>query len=192
MQFNFSDPRLIIGVVVVLAVIVIVVALAARARHAKTEALKNRFGPEYERAVKLHGRKAEAQLSQREARVERMKLVRLTAAARERYLNEWQTLQMRFVDHPKTSVAAAEELVSSLMADRGYPEGSFEQRCEDISVYHPQLVEHYRTAHGVATRVMSGEASTEELRTAMIQYRALFDELIGEATPVEMRTSAAA
>jgi hypothetical protein len=187
-QINWTDPRLLIGIVVVMVLIAVVAALASRARRAKTEALRSRFGPEYERTIREHGRKGEAQLAAREARVNGFKIRQLTVAERERFVAEWEALQMRFVDHPKTAVAEADEVVGSLMAARGYPATSFEQRAEDISVNHPQMVTHYRSAHAVAVRATGTEESTEEMRQAMIHYRALFDELIGEAAQVDIRT----
>jgi hypothetical protein len=153
---------------------------------------RNRFGPEYDRAVLEHGseRKAEAKLADRETRVKHLKIRALTAAERGRFFADWQSVQSRFVDHPKSAVTEADELVSSLMQARGYPVADFDQRAADISVDHPRLVENYRSAHGVAVRLGRDEASTEDLRTAMIQYRNLFDELVEEQTPVGIKSVA--
>jgi len=182
MHLNLTDPRLIAGAVVIVLIIVIGVAFYVRNRRKTTAGFRNRFGPEYDRAVLEHGseHKAEAKLADRETRVESLKIRALTVAERGRYSADWQSAQSRFVDHPKGAVTEADELVYSLMQARGDPVADFDQRAADISVDHPRLVENYRSAHGVAVRLGRDEASTEDLRTAMIQYRNLFDELVQE------------
>jgi len=180
MQLNSSDPRLIIGIVALVVIIAVVVAILVRERRKKTERLRARFGSEYERTVLERGseRNAQAALAAREERVESLKIHDLAPAERERFLNEWQLVQSRFVDHPRGSVIEADELVASLMHARGYPVVDFEQRAADISVNHPRVVENYRSAHAIAQRPSSTEITTEDMRTAMLQYRALFDELL--------------
>ena len=180
MNLNLMDPKLIALAVVVVVVIVVAVALYMRNRRNTTAGLKARFGPEYDRALVQHGseRKAEAKLADRESRVDLLKIRDLDIVERERYLTEWQTVQSRFVDYPKGAVTEADELVCSLMKTRGYPVTDFDQRAADISVDHPLVVENYRSAHNIALRLAKGEANTEELRTAMIHYRSLFDELV--------------
>jgi hypothetical protein len=192
MQLNWTDPRLIIGLVVIALVIIACIALYIRERRKKTEKLRKRFGSEYERAVLEDGseRKAEARLEARETRVEHLKIRDLAPTERERFLAEWASVQSRFVDHPKGAVTEADELVSSLMHARGYPVADFEQRAADISVNHPRVVEHYRSAHAIAVRLGTDEATTEDLRTAMIQYRNLFDELLQVHSPSEVRSAA--
>lgn len=192
MQLNPADPKFIIGLVVILAILAIGVALYVINRRKTTANLRQQFGPEYDRAVREHGseRIAEAKLEAREARVERLKIRDLTPAERERYLADWQSVQSRFVDHPKSAVTEADELVSSLMQARSYPVADFEQRAADISVKHPRVVEHYRAAHAVAVRLGRDEATTEDMRTAMIQYRTLFDELLHVPPPAEIRSVA--
>jgi hypothetical protein len=192
MLLNLMDPRLIVGVAVIVLIIVIGVALYVRKKRKTTVGLRARFGPEYDRAVLTHGseRKAEAKLEDRETRVESLKIRDLGAAERERFIAEWRSVQSRFVDHPKGSVTEADELVSSLMQACGYPVADFDQRAADISVNHPRVVEYYRSAHGVAVRLGKDEATTEDLRTAMIQYRSLFDELVQVRTPGEIKAVA--
>jgi hypothetical protein len=187
MNLNLMDPKLIALAVVVVLVIVVAVVLYMRNRRNTTAGLKNRFGPEYDRAVQQHGseRKAEAKLADRESRVDLLKIRDLDPVERERYLTEWQTVQSRFVDYPKGAVTEADELVCSLMKTRGYPVTDFDQRAADISVDHPLVVENYRSAHNIALRLARGEANTEELRTAMIHYRSLFDELAQVQTPAD-------
>jgi hypothetical protein len=191
MNLNLMDPKLIVLAVVVVLVIVVAVALYMRKRRNTTAGLKNRFGPEYDRAVKQNGseRKAEAKLADRETRVDMLKIRDLDLAERERYPAQWQTVQSRFVDHPKGAVTEADDLVCSLMQTRGYPVADFDQRAADISVDHPLVVENYRSAHNIALRLGKGEASTEELRTAMIHYRSLFDELVQVHTPGDKRVA---
>jgi FtsZ-interacting cell division protein ZipA len=187
MQLNPSDPRLIIGIVALVVIIAVIVAILVRERRKKTEHLRARFGSEYERTVLERGseRNAEAALAAREERVESLKIHDLAPAERERFLNEWQLVQSRFVDHPRGSVIEADELVASLMHARGYPVVDFEQRAADISVNHPRVVENYRSAHAIAQRPTSTEITTEDMRTAMLQYRALFDELLLVNTRIE-------
>ncbi len=192
MNLNLTDPKVIIPAVVVLLLIVIAVALYIRKRRKTSAELRNRFGPEYQFAVQQqHGseRKAEAQLADREARVEMLKIRNLDLIERERYIGEWQTVQSRFVDYPKGAVTEADELVCSLMRTRGYPVADFDQRAADISVDHPQVMENYRSAHNIALRLGRGEASTEELRTAMIHYHSLFDELVQPPTAGDRRVA---
>lgn len=191
MNINFMDPRLIAVIAVVVLLIVVVAVLYARKRKKTSAGLRDRFGPEYDRAVKQHGseRKAEARLADRETRVDMLKIRDLDSAERERYLAQWQAVQGRFVDFPKGAVTEADELVSSLMQTRGYPVADFDQRAADISVDHPRVVENFRSAHAIALRVGKGEDSTEELRTAMIHYRSLFDELVQVQVPADKRVA---
>jgi hypothetical protein len=182
---QLMDPKLIACVVVVILVIVVAVALYVRKRKKTTAELRDRFGPEYERAVQTHGseRRAEVKLVDREKRVEKLKIRDLDPTERERFSGQWQSVQSRFVDYPKGAVTEANELVSSLMQTRGYPVADFDQRAADISVDHPLVVDHYRSAREIALRLSRNEASTEDLRTAMIHYRSLFEELVQVQTP---------
>ena len=179
MHLNLTDPKLIALVVAVVLLIAVIAWLYLRKRRTTTANLRRRFGTEYERVALEHGseRKAEAKLADREKRVESFKLRDLDPIERERFSKQWVTLQSRFVDSPKGAVAEADDLVSSLMKTRGYPVSDFDQRADDISVDHPRVVENYRLAHALALRIGKDQASTEDLRTAMIHYRSLFDEL---------------
>jgi hypothetical protein len=192
MQLNWTDPKLIIGLVVIALIIVVVIGLYMRERRKTTAKLRKRFGSEYDRTVLEEGSegKAEARLEARETRVEHLRIRDLATTERERFLAEWASVQSRFVDHPKGAVTEADELVSSLMHARGYPVADFEQRAADISVNHPRVVENYRSAHAIAVRLGSDEATTEDLRAAMIQYRNLFDELLQVHSPSETRSAA--
>ena len=185
MNFNPMDPKLIVLAGVVILVIIVAVVLYMRKRKKTTAELRDHFGAEYDRAVQRHGseRKAEAKLTDRAARVEMLRIRELDPVECERYVSQWQAVQSRFVDYPKGTVTEADELVCSLMKARGYPVTDFDQRAADISVDHPRVVENYRSAHDIALRVGSGGVTTEDLRTAMINYRSLFDELVQVQTP---------
>jgi hypothetical protein len=185
MAIDWSDPRVIAGAVAVVVMLFLGTVLAVRWQRQKTARLRERFGPEYDRAVLTHGSagKAEAKLVGREERVEKLRLRNLSAGSRERFLARWAEVQSHFVDHPTAAVTEADELVSLLMLERGYPDGDFEQRSADISVNHPRLVQSFRTAHEIATRVGKDDSSTEDLRVAMVQYRSLFDELVEVPAP---------
>ena len=189
MNLNLLDPKLIVLVVAVILIIAVFALLYMRKRRSKTADLRQKFGPEYERAVREHGseRKAEAKLEDREKRVEKLSIRDLDSMERERFSKRWESVQSRFVDSPKGAVAEADDLVSSLMKARGYPVADFDQRAADISVDHPRLVENYRSAHEIALRVGKNAATTEDLRTAMIHYRSLFEEMVQVPTSVERK-----
>ena len=142
--------------------------------------LQERFGPEYGRTVNELGSrtKGESDLKAREKRVERLDILALAPSEAARFTTAWQALQSRFVDNPKGVVVQAEQLVRELMEKRGYPMGDFERRAGDISVDHPDVVANYRSAQAIAVRDRQGAADTEELRKAVVHYRALFDELL--------------
>jgi hypothetical protein len=190
--YHFTYTQLIVAAVVLAILVVIAVAAYLQHRKAKTAAFRNRFGSEYDRAVLEHGssQKAEAKLADRETRVETLKIRDLGATERERFVSEWQTVQSRFVDHPKAAVTEADDLIAALLEARGYPKDSFEQRAADVSVTYPRVMENYRVAHAIAVRPSQTEASTEELRIAMIQYRAIFDELAQAQKPQQIKSEA--
>lgn len=168
-------------VVILALLLVVVVALAVSAtRRRHSDELRERFGPEYDRAVQQYGdpRKAEAELLSRAKRVEAFDLHDLAPDERNRFAEEWRATQAEFVDDPDKSIAHADRLVKRVMQARGYPVGDFEQRAADISVDHPTVVNHYRTAHEIALRQSQGKANTEDLRQAMVHYRALFEDLL--------------
>jgi hypothetical protein len=189
MNLNLMDPKVIALAVAVILIIAVLVLLYMRKRRSTTADLRKKFGPEYDRAVRVHGteRKAEAKLEDREKRVEKLNLRDLDPMERERFTKHWESVQSRFVDSPKGAVAEADDLVSSLMKVRGYPVSDFDQRAADISVDHPRVVENYRSAHEIALRVGKDGSTTEELRTAMIHYRSLFDELVQVPVIVERK-----
>ena len=189
MNLNLLDPKLIALAVAVILVIAGLAWLYLRKRRNTTAVLRKKFGPEYDRAVKVHGseRKAEGKLEDREKRVEKLNLRDLDPIEHQRFSKRWESVQSRFIDSPKGAVTEADDLVSSLMKTRGYPVSEFDQRAADISVDHPRVVENYRSAHEIALRVGKDAATTEDLRTAMIHYRSLFEELVQVPASVETK-----
>ena len=169
-----------------LSVVLIIIAIAAIAAAAwmfvekkRTERLKTKFGPEYDRMVQESGRRpAEATLESRAKRVEKLPIRALGNQEREDFARRWREEQARFVDDPRVAVESADRLVNEVMRARGYPMGEFEQRAADISVDHPRVVENYRAAHEIAQRDAGGKATTEDLRRAMVHYRSLFEDLL--------------
>ncbi len=169
--------------VAIIVVIVIIAAVAGfSAMAARRRRLKERFGPEYDRLVadQQSQRKAEAELASRQRRVRSLDIRPLTTGARTEYSAQWATIQERFVDHPAAAVSQAQQLVTAVLRDRGYPTEGYDQIMADLSVEHARTLEHYRTAHGISESAEDGSASTEDLRQAMIHYRAMFDDLLGD------------
>ncbi len=189
---HFTNTQIISAAVVLVFLVVVAIVGFVHRRGTRTKGFRNRFGSEYDRAVLEHGssRKAEAKLADRETRVDALKIRELGATERERFVAEWQTVQSRFVDHPKAAVTEADDLIAALLEARGYPKGGFEQRAADVSVTYPRVMENYRGAHAIAVRPGRAEASTEELRTAMIHYRAIFDEIVQDQSPQEKKSAA--
>jgi len=183
MNINLMDPRLLAVAAAVVVIIGVGMWLYVRKRRGTTAGLRQKFGPEYDRAVLAHGSKAEAKLADREKRMETLNIRDLDLVEHERYSKQWQAVQSRFVDSPKGAVAEADDLLSSVMKVRGYPVSDFDQRAADISVAYPRVVENYRSAHEIALRVGKDAATTEDLRTAMIHYRSLFEELVQVSVP---------
>ena len=176
-----STMTIVVAVVVVLAVIALALLVAAGLRDRRSQRLRDRFGPEYQRAVDETGdrHQAERLLRERMERREELPIRDLEPSARQRYAQEWRSIQMRFVDDPRGAVAAADQLISSVMRDRGYPAESFEQQVADVSVDHGSTVDAYRRGRQVLADARE-QVATDDLRQAMVHYRALFEELLGE------------
>ena len=178
-----DQHQLVIVVAVIVIALVVVAAIAfATSRKRRSMRLKQRFGPEYDRVLREEGdpRKAEGVLEFRQKRREKFKVRPLSASDRANFETRWREVQARFVDDPAGAVTVAESLVTDVMQSRGYPIGEFEQRAADLSVDYPVIVDNYRAAHAIAVRHGTGQASTEDLRQAMVHYRALFQELLEE------------
>jgi hypothetical protein len=176
-------------VVVLLAIIGVLVARQQRSRKLKAD-----FGPEYDRVVAERGdqRSAENELVGRRKRVSEFEIRPLAPADRERYVERWGATQRKFVDKPEAAVREAHLLVQQVMHDRGYPvDEDFQQRAADLSLDHPEVVENYRAAQSISLRAEQGQADTEQLRQAMVHFRALFDDLLapGDGTPARDRDS---
>lgn len=175
---NILIPVIVAIIIIVLLVMLFRVMTARR----RSSTLRERFGSEYDRTVDSTGgrRDAESELEQREERVEALDIRPLSDEDRGRFSQSWQDLQSQFVDDPAGAVTHADQLVADVMETRGYPVGDFDQRAADVSINHPGVVENYRVAHEIAVSHFKGEATTEDLRQAMVHYRALFDDLLGE------------
>ncbi|MFZ0981243.1 MAG: hypothetical protein WAN23_17715 [Candidatus Acidiferrales bacterium] len=180
---ELSATQIGIAIVVVAVIVAAGIAIWFSIRKRRTEKLRTQFGnAEYTRAVNEGGsqRKAEAALDQRAERVEALHIRPLASADRARFVESWARVQARFVDSPGGAVTDADQLLGDVLSTRGYPMSDFEQRAADISVDHPLVLENYRAAHEAALRQTRGQASTEDLRQAMIHYRTLFEELVAE------------
>lgn len=179
------DPTLIwiaIGAVVLLAVIFL---FARGARRSRSESLRETFGTEYNHVVREKGRKrGEEELLTRAEEVRDIEIRPLSASDTERYRGEWQRIESRFVERPTTAVVEADELIASIMRGQGYPIGDFERHAAHLAVKHPNVVSHYRAGHDAIDANRDGKSSTEELRQAMLHYRALVNELLGTRSDV--------
>jgi len=184
-----TESTLVMTIVVAAAAAVIIILIATRrAKQKRSQRLRTRFGPEYFRAVTDHGDKARAEkaLEEREKRSAKIVLHPLSSSDRQEFAQAWRALQTHFVDAPGNAVIEADLLLERLMRQRGYPVSGFEQQASDLSVNHPEAVGNYRLAHQIADRQRRGEASTEDLREAIIQYRILYEALLdGHADHME-------
>jgi hypothetical protein len=173
------SPTVVIILVVV--VLVVVAAIVYGVQVSKRKQLQNTFGPEYDRVVADTGSRsdAEKELREREKRHAEFELKPLSAESKATYSNAWEEVQIDFVDHPEQAVSTADELVTRLIAERGYPSAEYDDQLANLSVDHARTLGHYRDAHAISERSQKGEASTEDLRQALVHYRALFADLLG-------------
>ncbi|WP_433172172.1 hypothetical protein [Actinoallomurus sp. CA-150999] len=181
-----------VAVIVIVAVLVIAALGFLASRQQQRRRLRERFGPEYDRAVERHGsvREAEQELRAREQRHRELQIHPLDPPVRDRYRADWLRMQERFVDSPRSAVAEADNLLVRAMKDRGYPTEDYEQQVADLSVEHGGTIGRYRTAHDIRGRADTGQATTEDLRQAMVHYRALFADLLGDGERDMGRASA--
>lgn len=188
---NNIDPIWIWVALGVVALLIVAGLIARGARRSRSDALREKFGNEYDHAVTQAGsrKRAEQDLIARAEQVRKYNIVPLDASDRDRFRRDWQRVEQHFLERPTAAVVEADELVADVMRLRGYPMGDFELHASDLSVTHPRVVEHYRAGHRVITNE-PGKASTEDMRQAMLHYRALFDELIddriGNDMPVDV------
>lgn len=176
-----SSTQVVVTIVVIVLVILVIAGLWAWNRSRR---LKQQFGPEYDRAVKDNdGRLAgERELRERERRHSQLQLKDLDPEARARYAASWEDVQVLFVEDPISAVRQGDALVTQLIADRGYPQGSYDDQVAQLSVEHAQTLQHYRDAHEISEVNERGEATTEQLRQALVHYRSLFADVLGEDT----------
>jgi len=172
------------GVIFLIVALIAVIGVAAwlLVQRSRSQKLRSQFGPEYDKAIgaSKNRQRAETELQNRVNRVAKYHIQPLKAEDGARFAESWRAEQSLFVDNPRLAVNHADTLVQEVMKSRGYPVGEFEQNAADLSVDHPRVVEHYRIAHTVAVRDARTPASTEDLRRAMISYRVLFEELLGQ------------
>jgi hypothetical protein len=177
---NLTNVNPVILILFVSLVLAICIAVWMFMLKKRTQNLRSKFGPEYDKAIGEHrGRgNAESELQKRVERVAKFNIHPLKAEERSRYSEDWRREQSLFVDDPQAAVNHADTLVQDVMQRRGYPVGDFDQNASDLSVDHPRVVENYRIAHEIALRKYQGKEDTEDLRKAMVSYRALFEELM--------------
>ena len=182
----------IVILLVLIAAIVVAALVYMIARRRRSQTLRERFGPEYDRVVRKEGdvQKGERLLDFRQKHRKTLDIRPLSPEDQTRFSSRWNNVQGEFVDDPSGAVARADELIIEVMQARGYPTTDFTQRAADISVDHPVVVENYRAAHDIAQRRSRGQASTEDLRQAMVHYRALFSELLEAKQPERLRREA--
>jgi FtsZ-interacting cell division protein ZipA len=177
-----TETQVLIVVALAAVALLVVAILASRNSRNQKLRIRERFGPEYDRAIEQLGneRRAERELAARERRVQKLHINELDAAHRVQFASDWAHAQTRFVDDPSAAVREADELIKTVMRARGYPVEDFERRVEDLSVDHANVVDHYRAARALAEANSEGRANTEELRQALVHYRALFADLLEE------------
>jgi len=183
MTTDTNTSALWIFVALVVAAMVIAAAITMRRRgRLRSAALRRRFGPEYDRALEDYGSpvRAERELSARTRRVEHLRFRELNLVDRARFVSNWSRIQVQFVDDPEGAVAAANALIKEVMHARGYPVNEFDQRVADLSVDHGAVVQHYRAARALSSSQRTGAERTEELRQAVVHFRALFADLLQE------------
>src|SRR4051812_24321096 len=178
-----------VTVILIIVVLVVIAAIVYGVQVGRRKKLQNTFGPEYDRVVADTGSRTEAEkeLRERERRHAELQLKPLSAEAQAKYSAAWEEVQIQFVDNPSEAVGTADELVTRLIADRGYPTGDYDDQLTNLSVEHANTLQHYRDAHAISERNRGGEASTEDLRQALVHYRALFADLLG-TNPVQPAT----
>jgi hypothetical protein len=180
-------------IILIIVILVVIAGIFFGVRASRRKQLQKTFGPEYDRAVADTGSRADAEkeLREREKRHAELELKPLSPESQARYAATWEEVQIQFVDNPEEAVARADELVTQLIAERGYPTGDYDDQVANLSVDHARTLGHYRDAHAISERSRNGEASTEDLRQALVHYRALFADLLG-TEPVKTGTTSTA
>jgi hypothetical protein len=183
----------VITIVLIIVVLVVIAAIVYGVQAGRRKKLQSTFGPEYDRVVADTGNRTEAEkeLREREKRHAELELKELSPESQQRYRAAWEEVQIQFVDNPSEAVGTADELVTRLIAERGYPTGEYDERLANLSVEHANTLQHYRDAHEISERNTAGSATTEDLRQALVHYRALFADLLG-TDPVSVPPSTTA
>jgi hypothetical protein len=183
----WNDPLMIglIGLAIIVAFVVLLVAI----RWSRRRKLRQHFGPEYQHTVEVTGdrREAEKELERRQKQHEKLALREISAERKRDFRARWRRVQGDFVDNPREALIAADELVTEVLRERGYPVEDFRRRYDEVSVEHPEVAADYRRASEIGERDAAGEATTEELREAMVCYRRLFDSVVGPGEPTRNR-----
>ena len=191
---NNIDPMVIWIAAAVIGALIVVMLISRAARRSRSNALREKYGSEYNHAIDAHGSRsrAEKDLMARAEEAKTIEIRPLSTAEHRQFRSDWERIETRFIERPTTAVVEADELVAQIMRTRGYPMGDFEKHAAMLSVKHPRVVEHYRAGHAAIDTNRDGKISTEELRQAMLHYRALIDELLGSArtdTPMDVPVS---
>lgn len=181
-----ANPQVLLFIGGIIFVAAIAIVMWVMARKSRSAELREHFGSEYDRAVKTRGSRtaAEDELVARAQEAKQFEIRSLTAAERGEYQRQWKTIESHFVERPTTAVVEADELITTVMRTRGYPMADFEKHAALLSVEHPRVVDHYRKGHETIDAQARGAASTEDLRQAVLHYRALFEELVGGTADV--------
>src|SRR3954471_20606694 len=168
-------------IILIIVILVVIAAIIFGIQASRRKKLQNTFGPEYDRVVADTGSRsdAEKELRERARPHAELELKSLSPESQARYSAAWEEVQIQFVDSPEQATAAADDLVTRLIAERGYPTGDYDDQLANLSVEHARTLGHYRDAHEISRRSQRGEASTEDLRQALVHYRALFADLLG-------------
>lgn len=185
------DNEVLIVIAIIVVALFIVAGVWMFARRRRTMALRDRFGPEYDHVLQSARTPAEAEqeLRKRQMRVESFSIRPLAREDAERYTASWRSVQAQFVDEPRSAVLGADRLIGEVMRSRGYPIDDPDRRLDDLSVDHAHVLNHYRAGRDIVARHERGDASTEDLRQAMVHFRALFDELVAATRPAVRRAS---
>jgi hypothetical protein len=170
-----------VTIILIIVILVVLAAIVYGVQAGRRKKLQSTFGPEYDRAVADSGSRTEAEkeLRERERRHAELELKPLSSESQAKYSAAWEEVQIQFVDNPAEAVGTADELVTRLITERGYPTGDYDEKLSNLSVEHAGTIQHYRDAHEISERNKGGEASTEDLRQALVHYRALFADLLG-------------
>ena len=177
-----STPQIVVLLVVALVVVALVALLAKRRK--RTSQLRGTFGAEYDRTVETSDKRrdAERELAERKARHDQLEIRPLPAASRQRYMTAWEGVQSRFVDSPVLALSEADALLTSLLAERGFPTDDERTAADMLSVEHAHVLDAFRAGHAIEQANTTGNADTEQVRQGMLHFRKVFEELVSEGS----------